>query len=56
MARAAVSADIWPHLAALGWQGLCVVVFVRGGARLFRARVMKSGPSGAAKPQRKQPG
>ena len=48
-ARAAMNPDIWPHVLALGWQGLCVVLFVRGGARLFRARVMKSGPQGARK-------
>ena len=47
--RAAMNPDIWPHVLALGWQGLCVVLFVRGGARLFRARVMKSGPQGARK-------
>ena len=51
VSRAAQQADLWPHLAALGWQALWVAVFVRFGARLFRRRVMKSGPQ-AAKPRR----
>jgi hypothetical protein len=38
---------LWPHLAALGWQALWVTIFVRGGAMLFRKRVMKSGPQGS---------
>lgn len=46
LARAAQSAEIWPHLLALGWQALCVAVFVRAGATLFRRRVMKSGKGG----------
>ena len=45
LARAAISPAIWPHLAALVWQMICVAVFVRWGAALFRSRVMKSGPS-----------
>ena len=49
IARAAQDAALWPHLAAIGWQALCVVVLVRLGARLFRARVMKSGPAPGAK-------
>ncbi|NBC37028.1 ABC transporter permease [Novosphingobium sp. FSY-8] len=47
LARAAIHGEIWPHLAALGWQVLCVAVFVRGGAHIFRRRVMQSGPQGA---------
>ena len=43
LARAAQDATLWTHAAALGWQALCVIVFVRMGARLFRTRVMKSG-------------
>jgi ABC-2 type transport system permease protein len=43
MARAAQFAALWPHLVALAWQALCVAIFVRFGARLFRTRVMKSG-------------
>jgi ABC-2 type transport system permease protein len=44
VARAAQQGDLWPHLAALAWQALWVTLFVRFGARLFRRRVMKSGP------------
>lgn len=47
LARAATDGALWPHLAALVWQVLWVVVFVRTGARLFRTRVMKSGGGGA---------
>jgi ABC-2 type transport system permease protein len=43
LARAAQDGAILPHVIALFWQGFCVVVFVRVGARLFRTRVMKSG-------------
>jgi ABC-2 type transport system permease protein len=44
LARAAQDAALWPHLLALAWQALWVVIAVRVGARLFRRRVMKSGP------------
>jgi ABC-2 type transport system permease protein len=44
LARAAQQSSLWPHLIALGWQALWVVIAVRLGARLFRKRVMKSGP------------
>tara|TARA_B100001057_G_scaffold199067_1_gene199720 strand:+ start:147 stop:1409 length:1263 start_codon:yes stop_codon:yes gene_type:complete len=47
VARAAMDETLWPHLLALAWQALCVAVFVKGGASLFRKRVMKSGPRGA---------
>ena len=47
LARAAVEESLWPHLLAIGWQALWVVLFIRGGASLFRRRVMKSGPQGA---------
>ena len=47
VARAAMDEALWPHLLALAWQALCVAVFVKGGASLFRKRVMKSGPRGA---------
>jgi ABC-2 type transport system permease protein len=46
LARAAQDGAVLPHVAALAWQALCVALFVRMGARLFRTRVMKSG-SGA---------
>ena len=49
VARAALEEPLWPHLVALAWQALCVGVFVRTGANLFRRRVMKSGPQGAAR-------
>lgn len=47
LARAAMQEGLWHHLAALGWQALWVTIFVRGGAMLFRKRVMKSGPQGS---------
>lgn len=43
LARAALSEAVWPHLLALAWQAMWVVLVVRGGAALFRRRVMKSG-------------
>ena len=46
LARAAQSAELWPHLLALTWQALCVAIFVKVGATLFRRRVMKSGKGG----------
>ncbi|MBB3359109.1 ABC-2 type transport system permease protein [Novosphingobium capsulatum] len=45
LARAARDPVIWPHLLALGWQALCVMLIVRTGAQLFRRTVMKSGPA-----------
>ena len=47
LARAAQEPALWPHFAALVWQGLWVMVAIRFGARLFRKRVMKSGPQPA---------
>ncbi len=44
LARAAQSGAIMPHVIALLWQGMWVFVAIRLGARLFRRRVMKSGP------------
>ena len=49
IARAAQNDAVWPHLAAIGWQVLWVVLLVRAGSRLFRTRVMKSGPQGATR-------
>lgn len=47
LARAAQYEAIWPHALALAWQLLCVGLFIRFGAALFRHRVMKSGkPAG----------
>ncbi|WP_088310356.1 ABC transporter permease [Novosphingobium sp. B 225] len=45
LARAAQQPELWTHGLALGWQALCVALFVRAGATLFRRRVMKSGPA-----------
>jgi len=47
LARAANDTALWPHLAAIGWQLVWVATIIRLGARLFRVRVMKSGPAGA---------
>ncbi|MBX7481754.1 ABC transporter permease [Qipengyuania qiaonensis] len=48
LARAAQSEALWPHALAIGWQALCVILFVRVGAMIFRRRVMKSGKGGRA--------
>jgi ABC-2 type transport system permease protein len=45
LARAAQDERLWIHGAALAWQVLCVALFIRFGATLFRKRVMKSGPA-----------
>jgi ABC-2 type transport system permease protein len=45
LARAAQSPALWPHVAALAWQALCVAGIIRLGARIFRRSVMKSGPA-----------
>jgi ABC-2 type transport system permease protein len=52
LARAAQDGAVWPHLAAIAWQGLWVFVLVRAGAKLFRTRVMKSGPAGGKSARR----
>ena len=49
VARAAQQPALWPHAVALVWQVVAVAVFVRTGARLFRKRVMKSGPAPSGK-------
>jgi ABC-2 type transport system permease protein len=49
LARAAQEPALWPHVAALGWQVMWVVLLVRGGSMLFRRRAMKSGPQGAGR-------
>jgi ABC-2 type transport system permease protein len=48
LARAANDPGIWPHLAAIAWQLLWVAVIIRLGARMFKVRVMKSGPAGTS--------
>ena len=49
LARAAQDGALWPHLAAIAWQGVCVALLVRAGAALFKKRVMQSGPVGGKK-------
>ena len=44
LARAAERPEVWPHVAAILWQGLWVVLILRIGAQLFRKTVLKSGP------------
>jgi ABC-2 type transport system permease protein len=44
LARAAEMPALWPHVAALAWQLLWVVLILRMGAQLFRKTVLKSGP------------
>lgn len=53
LARAALETSLWTHLAALAWQGLWVVLLVKGGSLWFRKRVMKSGGAGREKKARK---
>lgn len=50
LARAAQDGALLPHALALAWQALCVAVFVRLGAALFRRWVMKSGPASGDRP------
>lgn len=45
LARGAQDPRLWIHGAALAWQLVCVAIFIRFGAVLFRKRVMKSGPA-----------
>lgn len=54
LARAAMDEALWPHILAIGWQLLCVALFVRVGASLFRTKVMKSGPRIAKAPSGKK--
>ena len=49
LAHAAQNGALWPHLAAIVWQALCVALLVRAGAGLFKRRVMQSGPAGGQK-------
>ncbi|OYX65234.1 MAG: ABC transporter permease [Sphingomonadales bacterium 32-64-17] len=49
VAHAAMDDRLWPHAVALAWQALCVAVFIRVGASMFRKRVMKSGPQSPIK-------
>lgn len=45
IARAAERAALWPHLLALAWQLLALMLVVRVAARWFRRTVLKSGPA-----------
>jgi ABC-2 type transport system permease protein len=47
VARAAQTAELWPHLPALAWQALWVWLTVALSAKLFRKNVLKSGGAGA---------
>jgi len=47
LAHAAQDGALWPHALAIIWQLICVSVLVRLGAKLFRKRVMQSGPQRA---------
>lgn len=44
IAHAAQQEILWPHLLALAWQALWVVVIIRISAQLFRRTVLKSAP------------
>ncbi|HST35514.1 MAG TPA: ABC transporter permease [Allosphingosinicella sp.] len=39
--------SLWPHLLALVWQALWIVIIIRASARLFRRSVLKSAPGGS---------
>lgn len=56
LARAAQEPVLWWHLAALAWQLLWVVLFVRTGANLFRRKVLQSGPRKPGKRKRRRKG
>ncbi|WP_309660849.1 ABC transporter permease [Sphingomonas sp.] len=45
IARAAQLPGLWPHLLAIGWQLIWVVLILRLGSRLFRRSVLQSGPT-----------
>jgi ABC-2 type transport system permease protein len=47
VAFASTSSSLWPHLLALLWQALWVVVIIRVSSRLFRRTVLKSGSAGS---------
>lgn len=46
VAHAAQQPQLWPHLVALAWQALWIVIIIRLSARLFRTTVLKSAPAG----------
>jgi ABC-2 type transport system permease protein len=45
LARGAELPELWPHLVALIWQAMWVVLILHHGAKMFRRTVLKSGPS-----------
>jgi len=47
IARASESPTLWPHLLALVWQALWVVLIIRVSSRLFRITVLKSAAGGS---------
>ncbi len=47
VAYGAQSETLWPHLLALVWQTLWIVLIIRVSSRLFKATVLKSGSSGS---------
>jgi ABC-2 type transport system permease protein len=47
IALAAKSPTLWPHLLALAWQALWVLLIVRISSRLFQKTVLKSSASGS---------
>ncbi len=49
LAKAAQHEGLLVHALTIGWQVLCVALFVRLGAAMFRTRVMKSGPASGAR-------
>jgi ABC-2 type transport system permease protein len=55
VARAAQTAELWPHALALAWQALWVWLTVALGARLFRRNVLKSGGGGGGMLRRRKP-
>jgi ABC-2 type transport system permease protein len=52
LAEAAQDGALWPHAIAIAWQAVCVAIFVKLGANMFRKRVMKSGPASGKKQRR----
>jgi len=49
IARAAEQPEIWPHLLAIIWQAMWVLLIVRLGSMLFRRNVLKSGSPAKAR-------
>ena len=47
IAHAARFEELWPHLLAIVWQAVWVVLIIRVSSRLFRMTVLKSSPGGS---------